>query len=627
MSGMCCRILLYTCIILALPAYAQESRKQVQKGVTQDTLSVKDSLKIYKNIQSFASKRKFTSWLYNLVFIDPTPTVEKPPLSTSVSKKKLKDNYDKYKNRTIRSVRIITLDPFGTSVIDTVELTDENFFKRAGNKLHIKSSKKIIQKQLLFETYDKLDPLKIRESERLLRQSAYIRDAKISLNPVPKTKDSVDVYVVVQDLWSVKARYDVYPIAADFTLEERNFLGVGHRFNNKLTYNAKQPMDYALRGHYSVPYIASTYISLTGLYFKSTTSNYYGLVLNRPFYSPLTKWAGGISAIRYNSIQEYPVPDLAPLPLRVSQLNKDAWIGRSFKLSNAKTDAARSARFIGSGRVIHNGFIERPGVEIDTAHVNRTYQFYLTSFGISSQQFYKEQFLYKFDVAEDVPEGRVFAVTTGYELKEFASPRTYIGAKVSLGNHHDNFGYLSYTLEYGTFLRRSIAEDGAIMFSSLYFSDRWQYKKWHSRQFVDFKLTYGVNRRANNEILLNGQNGINGFGNTSISGNSKAVVNFQSVFYTPYRFIGFRFAGFLFSGLGLISPQYTTLFKSKIYQAYGLGLIIRNEHLVFNTIKISFGLYPNIPDPHPNFRFNSIDITDFRMRNFFYEQPEVISYR
>jgi hypothetical protein len=70
----------------------------------------------------------------------------------------------------------------------------------------------------------------------------------------------------------------------------------------------------------------------------------------------------------------------------------------------------------------------------------------------------------------------------------------------------------------------------------------------------------------------------------------------QTQAYLPYSFLGFHFAPFLFVDFGLITDEGKSFLKSKLYQGYGLGLLIRNELLVINTFQVTFGFYPFIPD-------------------------------
>ena len=67
------------------------------------------------------------------------------------------------------------------------------------------------------------------------------------------------------------------------------------------------------------------------------------------------------------------------------------------------------------------------------------------------------------------------------------------------------------------------------------------------------------------------------------------ILNTETVVFTPYQPLGFRIAVFGFADFGLIgySPN---IFKNDFFTSFGLGVRLRNERLVFNTIQIRLGV-------------------------------------
>jgi hypothetical protein len=105
------------------------------------------------------------------------------------------------------------------------------------------------------------------------------------------------------------------------------------------------------------------------------------------------------------------------------------------------------------------------------------------------------------------------------------------------------------------------------------------------------------------------------------------IINSETVAYAPYELIGFRFASVISAGFGIIGSKKTKIEKSPLYQAYSLGIMIRNEHLVSSTFQISVGLYPFLPDGTNNaFLFNPLTSFTLRVRTFSMGRPEFISY-
>ncbi len=65
--------------------------------------------------------------------------------------------------------------------------------------------------------------------------------------------------------------------------------------------------------------------------------------------------------------------------------------------------------------------------------------------------------------------------------------------------------------------------------------------------------------------------------------------------FSPANYHGFRFAFFGFSDLGLLSSSNTACGKEFTLLSLGLGLRIRNDNLLFNTLQISLAFFPNPP--------------------------------
>jgi hypothetical protein len=68
--------------------------------------------------------------------------------------------------------------------------------------------------------------------------------------------------------------------------------------------------------------------------------------------------------------------------------------------------------------------------------------------------------------------------------------------------------------------------------------------------------------------------------------------------------------------------------NSKVYSQIGLGVLIKNENLVFNTFQISIAFYPLIPGIGQDvFKMNSLKTTDFGFRDFEIDKPSIINYQ
>ncbi len=150
--------------------------------------------------------------------------------------------------------------------------------------------------------------------------------------------------------------------------------------------------------------------------------------------------------------------------------------------------------------------------------------------------------------------------------------------------------------------------------------------KWLFRQFAYFRYVQGFNKLVTERITLNSGE-MYGFRSGTLTGTSKMLLNLESVTYIPAKIIGFRFAPVLSAGFGMLGDEQKKLTNSTIYQAYSLGILIRNENLLNSTFNISVGLYPYLPDnPSVVIRMNPITSFSLRLRGFTTGKPNPIGY-
>jgi len=82
-----------------------------------------------------------------------------------------------------------------------------------------------------------------------------------------------------------------------------------------------------------------------------------------------------------------------------------------------------------------------------------------------------------------------------------------------------------------------------------------------------------------------------------------------------------------FIGIGLLQNESQGLFKSKIYQPYSTGILVRNESLLNSSFEITFGLYPNQPDySKPVYKLNPVTSFTLKIRSFEISKPSVVGY-
>ena len=604
--------------------------------VAQVTKTKKDSINMYEKIEDYSKKRKFTKTLHKLFF---RSTTKRP---VNAPKNRPKQDLSPFTGKIIRHINIQSHDPFGFSFTDSTD-TANSWFEKTGNFIHVKTKAFAIRNTLLIKENTPLDTLLLSETERLIRSQKFIRRVQITVNNAGVSKDSIDLHIEVLDSWSLIPSGNLSTSKTALKLKDRNFFGFGHEFNNsyiKSLENGNSGYDMS----YTVPNIKNTFIKSIVAYRIDLDGYYYKkLEIDRPFYSPLTRWAGGLyfdEQYRKEYLQD------AQLEYNLQAFKyhtQDFWGGHAFKIFKGNTEKERTTNLITSLRYLHVGYRERPTVAYDSIAYFANESFYLGSIGIASRQFVKDDYIFRDGAIEDVPIGTVYALTGGYQRKN-QHDRMYLGVKASHGNYF-NWGFLSTDFEIGTFVNHSHLEQTTFSLQANYFTKLISLgSKWKMRQFVKPQILIGTNRLGSegDRITIDQENkfrgvydnnfdlkkgaGIQGF-DSDLMGTKKYVLSLQTQFYAPWEMFGFRLNPYFNLSAAMLGEEDISITKSKVYSSIGLGVIIRNDYLIFSSFQLSFSFYPSIPGKGENiFKTNAFSTDDFGFQSFDLGKPKPVWY-
>lgn len=593
-----------------------------QNGFSQEKKSEKDSVKVYKDIYDYSRKSKFNKFVYKLLFKSSklNDTVKQQNVEPNLS------NVSKYKNKIIRNIIIESLDPFGFAINDTLKKPKRSY-EHFGNKIHVNTKDFTLKNLLLFKKNEVLDPLLIQESERLIRSQRYVRQVKIEALPITNVSDSVDIVIRSLDTWSIIPNGNLSNSVMEAKITERNLMGLGHQLSGSYK-NRFDDKEKAVEAQYVVTNISNSFIRFAMDYSNDFDNNSLRSIgLQRNFYSPLTQWAGG--AYFENRLRKELFRQQVDT-IFISDVKseyQDYWLGRSFAINSGKSYSSRTQRLLLSVAINQRKFTQSPDATLDPESFFTNEKNGILQLGITSQKYYKDKFLFNFDIEEDVPYGEIFAVTFGVQNRLNAN-RTYLGSKIGFGRKFD-FGYLSSTAEWGSFFTNNTSEQTAFRFDVNYISPLLQLGKWRLRQFVKPSYVWGNNRNISekDKLTLNENFGIQGF-NSPIFGTQKWLLSLQSQTYMPGSWHGFRFSPYFNLTFGALNTDSNNLFQNKVYSKIGVGILINNDYLVFNSFQISFSYFPSIPFEGTNlFKTNSFENRDLSLSDFQLNKPSYILYQ
>ena len=112
----------------------------------------------------------------------------------------------------------------------------------------------------------------------------------------------------------------------------------------------------------------------------------------------------------------------------------------------------------------------------------------------------------------------------------------------------------------------------------------------------------------------------------NILGNTRMVLNVETVLFTPYEPLGFKMAFFTFFDAGLLG-YHDNVFKNDPYFALGFGVRVRNERLVFRTLQLRLGIaFGRHGWADSNWIYVSSE-PDLQQYRYMPQYPDVLIYR
>ena len=585
-------------------------------GTAQEQQTVQDSL-TYRAIEKFSRKSKITHFLHQFIFKTIVPETGRQIKKSKTIKPK---PYRIEEGKIIRKIHIVTTGPFGYSINDTSTLP-RGILMKTGNALHVNTWPGIIKNLLLFKTNTPFDSLLVKESERIIRSQRYVRDVILYALPSARGSDSLDVYIRVCDNWSIQPGFNLSNSILEMGLTDNNFVGIGQSIGADMQWY-RPSGSTVTRISYIIPNISNTYISSEFHYsFPDNSDQVKSIEFTRPFYSPVVKWAGGIFLGQMLTGQTYILNDT--IRAVGSRTNiQDYWAARSWQVFKGSTIDARTTRIILSGRMLIIRYPGR-GQEAETANVLNNQNFYFAGIGISSRKYIQDKYIFNYGKIEDVPVGGFFGITPGLNLMK--TYRWYLGLKAAWGKYY-SFGYLSTHLEYETFIHGMSLQQEVITCRINYFTHLITLGNWSLRQFIKPTLIFGINRLPSDNLTFS--EGMNGFVGLAYAASHMMVLTLQTQSYAPWNLLGFRFGPYLFASFGMLGNETSGFSHSRLYSLFGLGVLIKNDYLVFGTFQISLSFYPIIPGTGTNMiRLNGYQTSDYGFRDFEISKPGVVVYR
>ncbi|HCW06839.1 MAG TPA: hypothetical protein DGG95_05685, partial [Cytophagales bacterium] len=355
----------------------------------------------------------------------------------TVFNQKSEDPYVQYEGKIIRKIIIEHLH-FERNIIDTSR-TIRSFITNTANNLHVDSKPWVIRHNLFIREGQPLNSYRVADNERYLRDLDFILDSRIYVKPIENSTDSVDLVVVTRDVFSFGGSAEASnPTKYKVQVQESNLAGMGQRLQFSTLFDATRNPRTGYEVFYQKTNVMGSFINASVDYSQFATGGNYGtenqtsyyFQLSRSLFMPYTRWAGGLTLSRNQSVNVYSKSDTVFEQYRYNI--QDYWLGYSFghkkKLKEIREN--RNRKFIAL-RTFQQQYTLVPLYYSNPfdklIYHNRTSV--LGQLTFLRQDFYKTRYVLGFGRTEDVPYGYRVSFTSGWE-KEQERQRSYSGVEI-----------------------------------------------------------------------------------------------------------------------------------------------------------------------------------------------------
>lgn len=513
---------------------------------------------------------------------------------------KSEDPFLAYEGKIIRKI-VINQIGFERSVQDTTQRF-KTFMVNSANALHNDTKRWVIRDNLFLREGKPLNPYRVADNERYLRDLDFILDTRIFVLPISEDNDSVDLLVMTRDVFSLGATFSPSsPTEYRYKVQEANLAGMGQRLQVRGIYDTERNPTAGYEFLYQKTNLFGSFINATAAYTEinsgisvgNENESAYLFRLNRPLFHPFARWTGAVELSRNWSRNSEQKQD--SVFARYAYNIQDYWAGYSFghrKLPSSLSEN-RNRKLI-AFRVFEQHFSQPPSTPIRSNErlIYSDRITLLSQLTFFKGDFYKTQYVLGFGRTEDIPYGYRVSFTGGWE-KEVQKKRLYSGAELFWSTVNKNGTFINYTVKLGNYWSKDLIEDALAQFNISRYSRIYPLGRNKVRHQADLGFATLIDPAVKRKLDIRDLNGLNGFRPDSLAGDQRLTLRNEAVVYTSMKFLGFHLAPVVRMDLAYISSENAKLIqKRNFYSGFSAALRARNENLIFNTVEARIYYYP-----------------------------------
>lgn len=448
---------------------------------------------------------------------------------------------------------------------------------------------RVLRQYLLFHQGESLDPLKLADSERLLRGIEYVADVRIHVVPLTGQEDEVAVVVEIRDRLPVGASLNVRGVDRfDAGLFHANVGGLDLRLAADLRYRQGVTPETGWGGGLRKRNMAGSFIDVELGYEDSWRGFERRAALTRIEAHPDVRWVGGVAWI--DRLER----DVALPPQQVGR--GDAWIGRVFRLRERGTGAGKARPVlvpaVGWASVRHD---LRPAVTPDSNLAWHDSRQVLAGLTWSRERDYRTSYLHGLGQTENLVGGQGLKFSASYVDGEF-SDRTGLFLQGWRQVVRTRGNVFNLRLDAGGYLRDGRLEDGALRTSVRYVSPLLGPGRWPSRLLAGLTWSRAVRPSGGGPLSLADGLGPREVDLPLVAGDRRLGLDTEWRVFPPWVTLGFRCQLFAFADAALIADHGQDLSGRPLVASAGLGLRVGNPDLVLPVVQLRVAFLRGMDD-------------------------------
>jgi hypothetical protein len=430
-------------------------------------------------------------------------------------------------------------------VFDTNRPEENRALFRLANRLHPVTRPGVVEQLLTFRSGEPFSRQAMAESERALRATQFLYDARI--RPVRLRDGRVDVEVVTRDMWTLKANAAFKRSGGEnstrFSIEDSNFLGSGKDFMLDRTSDLER--DSFLYRYRDLSFLGSR-TKLELWYSDNSDGELRRMKVEQPFYALDAKWAFGVHVKSDDRVD--PLYTLGKVVQRFR--HRETLVESHFGLGRPQEDA--SVHRWRLGFTYHDHLFEpAPGFQPRAALPrDRRLAYPWIGYHYLADRFILTRNLDRIDRSEDVNLGLDFQTRIGYSTGMLGGRENSLLASstASWGVTPGSNSLLRLELRAGGRLDDGEAANVQVGGSARFYRrTNWLDSVFFAR--LDLDATH--RRDPETQLLLGGDSGLRGYPVRYQDGDRRVLLTLEQRFYTDWNILQlFNVGGAVFFDAG-----------------------------------------------------------------------------